>query len=131
MGLFTSARLNELCQLYTDDIKQDGKIWYIDINDNAQDKHLKKKYHARETPIHKELINLGFIDYVNGVKTKRIFPELPYTEKAHYGDKTSKCFNRSYRKNCKVGQKPQDKGKKVFHSLHHNFITFLTDLLRY
>jgi integrase len=35
LGLYTGARLEELCQLYVSDLKQTGGIWYLDINDDA------------------------------------------------------------------------------------------------
>lgn len=117
IGLFTGARLNEICQLYKSDIKLKDGIYYFDINQNEADKHLKKPYHAREVPIHKELIKLGFIEFVNGVKTKRLFPELKYDETRYYQKTISNWFRVTYKKNCKVGLKKGE--KKVFHSFRH------------
>jgi integrase len=77
-------RLNEACQLYLDDIRQDNAgIWFISINDDAEDKSLKTKASEREVPIHSKLIEFGFLNYVNQVRTlghKRLFPELNYRE---------------------------------------------------
>ena len=41
LGLYTGARLNEICQLYVNDIKEIDKIWCIDINRKTNDKKLK------------------------------------------------------------------------------------------
>ncbi len=125
IGLFTGARLNEICQLYVTDIKCKDGIYYFDINQNEDDKHLKKPYHAREVPIHKKLLDLKFIEYVHSVKTKRLFTELKYHETRYYQKTISNWFRVTYKKNCKVGLKKGE--KKVFHSFRHTFITYLVN----
>lgn len=121
LGLFTGARLNELCQLYKSDVYKDNDsgIYVIDINLNSPDKRVKKEAHKRLVPIHKKLIELGFIDFVEATKTERLFPELPLG-KTGYWEALSKWFNRTYRNsnNCNVGQMPNE--KKCFHSFRHN-----------
>jgi hypothetical protein len=121
LGLFTGARENELCQLYKTDIYQDATsgVWVIDINENSPDKKLKKTFHKRIVPIHKKLVDLGFIDFSKSVKTDRLFGDLPHLRDG-YGDKFSKWFNDTYRNktNCNVGQLPDE--KKTFHSLYRN-----------
>lgn len=52
IGLFTGARENEICQLFTSDIRQDEEtgIWVIDFNENEPEKtrkSLKRPFHAR------------------------------------------------------------------------------------
>lgn len=86
LGLLTGARQNELCQLYLDDIVYDenNNIGYIDINQKA-DKTLKQTSHIRQVPIHQQLIRLGFLEYVDSIKSQgqlRLFPELPKKEMA-------------------------------------------------
>lgn len=63
LALFTGARLNELCQLRTSDIKFDAdkNIHYIEINDEKDNK-VKSQAALRDIPVHDELIRLGFID---------------------------------------------------------------------
>jgi integrase len=121
LGLFTGARENELCQLYKTDIYQDATsgVWVIDINENSPDKKLKKTFHKRIVPIHKKLVDLGFIDFSKSVKTDRLFGDLPHLRDG-YGDKFSKWFNDTYRNktNCNVGQLPDE--KKTFHLLYRN-----------
>lgn len=78
LALFTGGRLNELAQLYLADIKTtDGDTQYIDFNlegadklnvddsdqPPAADKSLKTISSAREIPIHKSLVELGFLEY--------------------------------------------------------------------
>ncbi len=131
IGVFTGARLNEICQLLVSDIQLDEetKRWVFDINDDKKsdpNKSLKKPYHARLVPIHKKLIELGFIEFVEQQKKskhKRLFPELPFVSNNNkYGDKLQRWFNRTYTKNCQI--------KTVntsFHSLRHTVITHLVN----
>lgn len=121
LGLYTGARINEICQLYVDDIGKDGGIFFIDINENTSDKQLKNDSSKRRVPLHNKLIKLGFIDYVVGLKNRginRIFPELTH-QRDGYGTVASKWFAR-YRK--KLGIEGRN---KVFHSLRHNVATAL------
>lgn len=126
LGLFTGARANEICQLYKSDIYQDSesKQWVISFNGEAEDKKQKKSSHKRIVPIHKKLIDIGFIDFVNSIPTERLFNELP-RRRDGYADSFSKWFNRTYRssKHCNVGQVVGE--KKNFHSFRHTFITKL------
>ena len=78
LGLFTGARVNELCQLNPQiDIGQDthSKVWYLDITDESQshegvDKSVKTGSSKRKVPIHPKLIELGFLDYVAQAKVR-------------------------------------------------------------
>jgi integrase len=125
LALFTGARQTELCQLYREDIYQfeDSGIWVIDINDKHGDQSLKRSHHARIVPIHKQLIVMGFIDYVNGLQHQRLFSDLQL-KRDGYGQSFSRWFCRTYlnEKNCNIkseGESP------VFHSFRHTFVTRL------
>ncbi len=126
IGLYSGMRLEEICQLHCSDIKQDGKIWYFDVNTNSSDdgidsKLVKTKSSIRLVPIHKELIKLGLIDYVKKINEKgycRVFYELNKTDKSpKYGKQVTKTFSRFIQK---IGVE----GKKSFHSLRHSFSDF-------
>lgn len=85
LGLFTGARVNELCQLNPQvDIFMDAdtKTWCLNISkDTAADERITKSVktgEARKVPIHKMLVELGFLEYVERVKAagaKLLFPE--------------------------------------------------------
>lgn len=129
LGLFTGARVNELCQLYVDDVYQDENIWCFDIN-SKQDKKLKNLNSKRIVPIHSTLIDMGFIDFVTRLKeneVKRLFMDLQKTNEG-YATGFSKWFNRTYlnERNCNVGH--GDKENKNFHSFRHTFINFYKQL---
>ncbi|WP_409381625.1 site-specific integrase [Vibrio harveyi] len=61
--LYTGARVSEICQLDTADIKCVDGIWCIDINENGQDKRLKSASSKRLVPLHPKLIEYGFLRY--------------------------------------------------------------------
>ena len=88
IGLFTGARVNEICQLNPQtDILQDTEsgIWYFHITEKTEgDTRIKKSVKgkgkgSRKVPIHSKLIELGLLAYVDGAKAqgaKLLFPSL-------------------------------------------------------
>lgn len=66
LGLFTGGRIGELCQLGVNDIQLHDRIWSISINDE-DGKSVKTAASKRLIPIHPQLIELGFLDYVEDV----------------------------------------------------------------
>ncbi len=125
IALWTGARVNELAQLVTSDIKQDKGIYYIDINDKEPHKSLKNKNSKRRIPVAQALIDAGFIEFVQSRmndEDHRIFNELP-PHRDGYGREVSRWFNENYKHKCGI---VEDKGKQlVFHSFRHTFITVL------
>ncbi|WP_342355976.1 site-specific integrase [Vibrio aestuarianus] len=117
LGCFTGARLNELCQLYKEDIYQQDGIWTIRIDEQFEGQKLKNTFSRRTIPIHQKLLDLGFIDYVKSVKHSRIFPELKDSRDG-FGSAASKWFGRF---KLKLGF---GKGHD-FHSFRHTFATEL------
>ena len=45
---FTGARMEEVCQALTTDIRQEAGIWYLDINESDPGKSLKNPGSARK-----------------------------------------------------------------------------------
>lgn len=124
MGLFTGARLGELCQLHLSDFVVLDGVHCIDINDEDEDKKLKNHNARRLVPVHEKLIEFGLIRHVQNLKEQsetRIFPELTLG-KDGYSDYASKWFGR-YKKRCGI----LEKHTKVFHSFRHTFISSLLD----
>jgi len=124
LGLFTGARINELCQLHVADIKYESGMWCMDINDESNDsknpKKLKNLASARVIPIHPQLIELGFIKFMQKqkkLKVVRLFPELTLRIDGFYR-KPGRWFNESYLRK-KVGIKDPD---RTFHSFRHTVI---------
>jgi integrase len=96
IGLFTGARVNEICQInpQTDIIQdKDFGIWHFWITAESEgDQRIKKSVKTgddRRVPIHKKLVELGFLDYVNYIKgtgAKMLFPQWQPVNKRASGE---------------------------------------------
>jgi integrase len=132
IGLFTGARINEVCQLHpAEDILHDEKsgIWFFSFDDEGEaaegvEKSIKNESSRRIVPIHSRLIELGFLNYVERIKAgghKAIFPAWkPRNGKASAN--ASKWFKRYLES---IGLKDETPGARLsgFHSFRHGFIT--------
>jgi integrase len=119
IAVYTGCRLEEICQLHLEDIRNENGVWVFDIN-NKDEKHLKNDQSVRLIPIHSHLIHLGLLDHVQHLKDrgeKRLFPELLRIRDG-YGQKVSKWYQ-NYKKRFGFGR------GKTFHSFRHTFITHL------
>ncbi|WP_159447249.1 site-specific integrase [Paucidesulfovibrio gracilis] len=120
LALFTGARMEELAQLWVEDVYEMDGVLVLDINDNGT-KRLKNKTARRKIPLVDFVRHdLGYEEFVK-VQGKaghqRILPHLPYTQ-MRYGHKPSRDFNRYLRK---MGFKKEH----VFHSFRHTVIDSL------
>lgn len=126
LGLYTGARLNELCQLQRKDILQLEGYWCISINDEGDTQMLKSVSSKRVIPVHKKLIELGFIDFVLGTAitpNNMIFPDLKLLNE-RYSHTPSRWFS-----NIK-NRVLTDSDKKSFHSFRHTFVDYLFNKLK-
>lgn len=124
LGLYTGARLNELCQLYTDDVVTIDGIACIHIRATRPDQKLKTASSERLVPIHSRLLALGFLEYVTKTKeagNERVFPELTCHKKHGYSAAPSKWFTRVREQ---LGFR-DDAAKKDFHSFRHTLADHL------
>lgn len=98
LGIFTGARLNELCQLRAHDVIQDSYgVDLISINDNGFNKSLKNEQSRREIPISSKLIAMGFLGFVEERRLSDgqdalLFKELNFDEKHLYSRAPSRFF---------------------------------------
>lgn len=143
LGLYLGGRLNELAQLYLNDIQRDDAgCWYIDFNLDSSDKidtdpkaehsgrgdkSLKTINSQRVVALHDRLVELGLPDYVAALRRcghVRLFPELRFDPIKGYGKAAGSWFNERF-----LGKRldiPRD-GTKTFHSFRHMCITGLFD----
>jgi len=118
LGLYTGARLNELCQLRLKDIQTVDGIYSFVFQEDQEDPTISLKNAAshRTVPLHPFVSNdLNFKGYVDQLKKKgetRLFPSLPY-QNYNYGHKASKWF-KEFRVKCGIVS-----SQLVFHSFRH------------
>jgi len=125
LGLYTGCRSNEVCQLHKEDLKEQDGIWYLDIND-AGKKTIKNKNSKRLVPLHQTVIDLGFVEYAQGVQHHRIFPGCKYRESTgKYANNWGQWFNRLL---VDKGIKPQGDRSITYHSFRHRMETSLKRL---
>lgn len=123
LGMFTGARLNEICQLDIADVQQDGDIWFLNITDEGDDtKRVKSKAGRRKVPLHSELIRLGFLGFVDSRKnSRRLFPDYSYSANGGYGRNLGRWSNESFLPKLSIKQPGL-----VFHSFRHTVVTRLS-----
>jgi integrase len=135
LALYAGGRLNELSQLYLDDVVVEADVAYLDFNldgdgkldADASDKSLKTANAHRLVPLHPRLIELGLLGYVDALRAaghRRLFPELKHDATKGYGKAAGKWFNDRF-----MGRELgiERNGRKTFHSFRHNFSTGLGD----
>ena len=72
MALFMGARMNELTQLWRDDLIIRDRIQCIRIDEVHPNQRVKTK-NRRIVPIHPEVIKLGFLKFANPIKEGPLF----------------------------------------------------------
>ncbi|TGU70706.1 site-specific integrase [Geomonas terrae] len=117
VGMMSALRLDESCQLYTEDVKEIDGVWCFDVNDEG-DKKLKTLSSKRIVPVHPTLISLGFLDHVASMKVAghpRLWMNLHWRKEDGYGNAFGKWFQRFNRQHVTTDP------LKSFHSLRHSF----------
>lgn len=124
LGLFTGARISELCQLRTDDVSEGAEGLVIEIRESTEHgQKLKNDNSHRAIPVHSELIRLGFRDYWKaiveaGTTPGSLFPVLPQSGMNGAGGQFGKWF----------GEFKKAQGfdtSRTFHSFRHTLETEL------
>jgi len=127
LGLYTGARIEEICQLQVDDVRLVDGLWVISIVEDSPEKSVKTLSSERMVPLHPFLIdNLKFHLYIESVRSEghtRIFPELKRVQEK-WGHYVSKWFNSKYKKDCGIVAPLR---KKTFHSFRHTVATMLSE----
>ena len=113
-------------QLQRKDITEVEVVWCISINDDASNQHIKALTSKRLIPIHRQLLNIEFIEYcleATSNSEDMIFPEL-IIRNDRDGHAPSKWFGRV--KNEVISNSE----KKSFHSFRHTFIDYMFNRLK-
>ena len=124
--LFTGSRPNEPAGLLLSDIREEHGVTYFDFNER-EDRGLKTKAATRIVPVHPELVALGFLDYVAGLrkaKETQLFPTL----KPGGSDKSwSWRPSREFGEYLAQFKKPRGPGSLGYRALRGTFRTALTE----
>tara|TARA_X000001036_G_scaffold409232_1_gene420128 strand:+ start:128 stop:1900 length:1773 start_codon:yes stop_codon:yes gene_type:complete len=122
LGIFSGMRTNEMCQLRLSDLNKVDKIWFMFVED-SQNTKVKTESSIRKIPLHPQLIELGFIDYVGNLRKKkktRVFWELR-EDRDGFASKVSRHYNEKFLPAIGVWEKH----KKVLYCTRHTFINKL------
>lgn len=130
LGLYTGARVNEIAQLFVDDVREINGVWGIFLWKNSRGQKIKNKASIRFLPLAKPVIDAGFLAFVDAQRAAdeaRLFPDLPAGTRADgtpngkgYGKQLSKQFA-AYAKKLGI-----EKGV-AFHSFRHTMATRLAE----
>jgi len=119
LALYSGARMEELCQLYADQVQEVEGYWCFQIEAKYKGQSVKTS-EKRTVPLSPFLLELGFHRYAQQVGEGRLWPSLPRINNrwGHYFGRWFKEFK------DKCGIDPR-KNYKVFHSFRHNVETKL------
>lgn len=79
LAIYTGARRTEIYQLRKPDIRVEDGINYILVTDEHESQRLKTSNAKRKIPIHKRLIEIGFLEYVEQAQ-ERVLYEITSAE---------------------------------------------------
>jgi integrase len=121
IGLYSGMRLGEVCQLRTDDVKRERKVWYFNVSEGENGQRVKTEASVRRVPVHSQLIKRGFLDYLKTLPSgQQLFPQLkaggPDGKLSWYFGKRFTAYRRS------VGI---NRPRVAFHSFRKNATTAL------
>jgi len=122
LGIFSGMRTNEMCQLRLSDIKRVEKIWFMFVED-SEETRVKTESSIRKVPVHPQLIELGFIDYIGNLrkmKKNRVFWELN-EDRDGFTSHVSRHYNQRFLPAVGVWKKHT----KVLYCTRHTFINKL------
>jgi len=124
IGLYSGMRLNEICQLWVDDIIEVNGVTVFRITeDEERNQRTKNVQSIRGVPVHNTLKELGFMEYVDAIRAKgfnQLWPSLrPDKETGSYSDNFSTKYSQKKKKFTDADK------KIIFHSTRATITTQL------
>ncbi|MGE6790991.1 DUF6538 domain-containing protein [Pseudomonas guineae] len=115
---YSGVRREELAQLLVADVKQEGGVWFLDLQE-GEGQSLKTLSSRRQVPLHGDLLELGFIEYLHTVPSGgRAFPKLTMHAANGYGHGFGRMWSKYLDK--VVGLRS---GASPAHGFRHSFKT--------
>jgi len=123
--LHTGARSNDICMLRCADVVEQEGMSLLLFRHDLQQQQRTKSEENRQIPIHRHLIEIGFLDYVRarrGAGHDRLFPLKQYHDKwnVSYG----KAFNRTFKLKFLQGYSKEELSARDLHSFRKNLISW-------
>ncbi len=115
LGTTSGARIEEIGQTDLKNVKVDGHVVYLDLGADA---HVKNELSRRMIPLHRRVLDLGFLDFVEALRRAgavRLFPELHASGLAKLSKEASKLANRY------IDRAVGEQRDVSFHSTRHKF----------
>ena len=119
LAYYTGCRAEELAQLYVSDIRETDGVHYLSIEAGAPDKSVKNAGSTRYVPLHKDLITLGFLSYLESLESSgRLFPKLKRIGDGRYAFRVGDWLADYFRGKLDVAHEVKD-----LHAFRHTFKT--------
>lgn len=124
IGLYTGARLEEICQMKTEHLQKEDGIHFFYLQSLVDDEESSLKGDAawRKVPIHHHLIELGLLAYKESRASGSMFFDFTFRNE-RWSHNTSIWFG-----GFKERQGFQKNNTKVFHSFRNTMIRSLTNM---
>ncbi|QGM46479.1 site-specific integrase [Methylocystis heyeri] len=117
LALWTGGRPEELCQLTHADIAKVSGVMCVRIRDLLKYQKIKNQSSMRDVPIHKALIDMGFIQFVEARKNQRlIFSTLKADGRERLYSRMQRRCSRLMRNQAKITDP-----RVVVYSFRHMF----------
>ena len=116
LAVHHGGRLSEFANRKIEDVKCEDGIWYVDVT------KAKNKKSIRAIPLHKFVLELGFLDYVADLKARGQEWLFPFVKNKPNAKEFSKWFGRWQRENC------VHSAETTLYCLRHTWVTNATRL---
>lgn len=123
---YSGMRLGEAAKLRKADVRLEGDLWVFDVNEEGEGRRLKNEASRRLVPVHPRLIELGFLELVEGKPEGFLWPErLRTANSGRKGDvdTLSRLLAHRLRKFAGI----EDEKKTAAHSFRHTMAKRLRD----
>lgn len=124
LAFFHGLRQEEIAQLRASDVRKDDGVWILGIH-REDGNHLKNHTAIRSVPIHDQLIELGFLQYVELFRNETNDHLWPTLKRGGPDRKFSHYYRQRFTEYCR------DTGiydrKRPFHALRATFRTFMEE----
>jgi integrase len=118
IALYSGLRVNEISQLYVDDIEKCDGVWCFHVRMERPGQRLKNRHSERRVPIHERILDAGFLTYVEDARrwnSPVLFPSIKWGANGP-GDAVTDWFCRLMR-----GKLNEQGYGATFHAFRHNF----------